>query len=895
MAPQPPPSGLFSNVLSYVSRELECFVATATGGDPPEHPKASTSRVKLDGARESEADKSVVRSGGGGNVKRRAEGESRAGDEPRAGPSRPSRTTVVAAAKMGTTDARPAQAAATRPTQVARRIADLNANASTSQTQMRQLTGRPVSVVKSRNKKPYTTMPGSLFPRSASLEPDPTPAFARVKGTRPQMRYAPNARSPLYQTIETIVEQGETSQRIDTVVANSPGSSANPFLVRDDAQDGPPTPKGIVSTSYAAARFLNERHPTPRSSPSPMAALTPEAPSVYEDVDEDVDEDEDDQQIRVSISKGKERAHDESYEFPHAETSQEIRIRGKEDELQQARDDQYRKEQELDPDTTLALEEHERDKERIKFLEAEVMRLRDELWHERSQGNISSSFIPPPPPPPPPPPVPPPKRTIIPPITVSSIRKKSNPYSKFTTEAFLQSARAALRKLDPPVEAPINSVTALPRASMRRKSIAQPTVNVPTEKMADFLEEVRSAKLKKVSSNMAPPLMRDQPQAESSQMGRSVSGAGKGRDILREMVRRKSLSHMDARAGDKRKRDAADNDEFAVPPLPVKRVAKQGSSASDTSTSSQASTVSNPFVDHHRPLSLADLNNRSWPSITTTDTDLTTPSLCSDNENDHASETGHDTLPPTPPRPHRSPEPTRPDEQDDPLPEIIEVIDVDSSPTGYDDIADTPIAGPSTVEDAFAHRPPRQPLPDHTPKKPRPPSRTRIPRPPLSQAQIQSQIQTPSHSSSQMPSERLDKSKTRGQGPAEVQRVPVIDLYAVRARTLAERHTNKRASDKTDNTHPATTGAKQPEPAMQASAEMSPHARRRRTLDEELRRAGDHLWSSDGPEEDELEHGTLVGVGVKKNHGGFLARGGGGGSPVFMGVGYVQGAEDHRH
>lgn len=69
----------------------------------------------------------------------------------------------------------------------------------------------------------------------------------------------------------------------------------------------------------------------------------------------------------------------------------------------------------------------------------------------------------------------------------------------------------------------------------------------------------------------------------------------------------------------------------------------------------------------------------------------------------------------------------------------------------------------------------------------------------------------------------------------------------------------------------------------------SAHNRRRRTLDEELRHAGDHLWNNS----DDLEHGTLVAVGDMDNHGGFLARGGAGGEPVFMGVGYVQGVEDH--
>lgn len=81
--------------------------------------------------------------------------------------------------------------------------------------------------------------------------------------------------------------------------------------------------------------------------------------------------------------------------------------------------------------------------------------------------------------------------------------------------------------------------------------------------MADFLNEVRSAKLKKVSGTLAPPLVREEP--SSSTLAHTLGNTGKGRDILREMVRRKSMTHLDAHAGDKRKRSALDGDEFAVP------------------------------------------------------------------------------------------------------------------------------------------------------------------------------------------------------------------------------------------------------------------------------------------------------------------------------------------
>ena len=82
---------------------------------------------------------------------------------------------------------------------------------------------------------------------------------------------------------------------------------------------------------------------------------------------------------------------------------------------------------------------------------------------------------------------------------------------------------------------------------------------------------------------------------------------------------------------------------------------------------------------------------------------------------------------------------------------------------------------------------------------------------------------------------------------------------------------------------------------------MSNHARRRLTLDEELRRAGDSLWQPSDEEEQnaagaeeadepEVDSGELVALGTRSSKRGFLAGGGGAGPPVFMGEGYVQGA-----
>jgi len=75
------------------------------------------------------------------------------------------------------------------------------------------------------------------------------------------------------------------------------------------------------------------------------------------------------------------------------------------------------------------------------------------------------------------------------------------------------------------------------------------------------------------------------------------------------------------------------------------------------------------------------------------------------------------------------------------------------------------------------------------------------------------------------------------------------------------------------------------------------HSRRRRTLDEELQRVGDSLWTEDGASDvDEIgadiDSGELVAVGTRNAKRGFLKGGGAAGTPVFMGVGHVQGVEE---
>lgn len=76
--------------------------------------------------------------------------------------------------------------------------------------------------------------------------------------------------------------------------------------------------------------------------------------------------------------------------------------------------------------------------------------------------------------------------------------------------------------------------------------------------MEAFLTEVKSVKLKKVSGNMAPPLVRDN---ATTALARELGASGKGKQILRALERRKSLTELEIHTGEKRKRDAADGEE----------------------------------------------------------------------------------------------------------------------------------------------------------------------------------------------------------------------------------------------------------------------------------------------------------------------------------------------
>lgn len=416
-----------------------------------------------------------------------------------------------------------------------------------------------------------------------------------------------------------------------------------------------------------------------------------------------------------------------------------------------------------------------------------------------------------PPPPPPPPPL---------------VRVRGQTVSGNKTATFLASARANLKHTAPPVEAPINAVAC---GGARTRKAGQPTVNVPSDKMAAFLQEMKSVRLRRVgdpSGSMGPPLF---PPSAAGDI------AGEARVSEVSEARRAAImgdtsfdTGVAARIfiGEKRKRGVEDeltgkwcSDYLATGnvdnrtryvAVPSKRrettflrsdvtgtssssssqssQSSQTSSQSSSASSSQSSVPSSqssapssqstastsrssashyslfdtgpPTARSHTSHSKLTAPLRIWPARAS-ETDVTTPSLCSDNENDP---NGHseDKLPDTPSDSGRGRDvdtilPREPLPQSHEEPEIIDVDALDTPPNvkgkakakpkpkpkpkrpptphpgerePHDD-SEEDLGGGSQVatdtarKNAFARRIAESPLPSRSPMKPKPPARVK--------------------------------------------------------------------------------------------------------------------------------------------------------------------------
>lgn len=132
-------------------------------------------------------------------------------------------------------------------------------------------------------------------------------------------------------------------------------------------------------------------------------------------------------------------------------------------------------------------------------------------------------------------------------------------------DSLFASARAALKHAGTPVEAPINLGAS--GIGSRAKRQGQPTVNISGEKMAAFLSEMKTVRLRKVSAGADGG-----PAANPNSLARSWSAGGGPRhseasqSTASSRVERQGLpafrsldNRTDSQIGEKRKRDVTFN------------------------------------------------------------------------------------------------------------------------------------------------------------------------------------------------------------------------------------------------------------------------------------------------------------------------------------------------
>ena len=265
--------------------------------------------------------------------------------------------------------------------------------------------------------------------------------------------------------------------------------------------------------------------------------------------------------------------------------------------------------------------------------------------------------------------------------------------------------------------------------------------------------------------------------------------------------------------------------------------AGSGLESSSLLTDGTASSYSYPT------LSKTAVTGRTWPSGSLTE--APTPSLCSDNDIEREDISLDDQAPSTPPAPLGP--------------------SVGPSRNVYGKGNGIPAEHESSRQihprpNVFDKRIPSSPFPNKSPRRPRPPGRISRPTPHLAS-----------------PSRQEDHSEE--EDPLSLTFSSPDDSIL----SVAHRQTTSQPSTRSRDAHSLS----RPSGSSSHARRRSPsQANRRRTLDEELRNIPfSHL-------EDLEEEAIFTGVGTRSKGHGFLAHGGAGGAPVFLGVGYVEGAEE---
>jgi hypothetical protein len=581
----------------------------------------------------------------------------------------------------------------------------------------------------------------------------------------------------------------------------------------------------------------------------------------------------------------------------------------------------------------------------------------------------------------------------------SIILSRAHTMPSSTEDRVLATARASLKHTSPPVEAPINPL--IPRA----RRTGKPTVALSQDKMAAFLQEMKSVRLRKVYHNVDNGREREfDPDASfaganatfaappsnwaASWKGKEKEGADREDDDgarfavpdLPQPLRRRATiggaapspattakgntgsSHLrkegmkvarkaggvvhphapvpernvrgntevgsgpaeipatnadetEARfpSREKRKRQHSDADD--PPEQDPIRSAKKGlaedfssrpvtSSASISSVPS-ASETRQPTGWLRKSASASSFRPSRIPRLAASaDADQATPSLSSDNEGELDHETSSDKMPPTPPVvPASAVEEARPS------------IELDAHPPAS---ALAPSRAtrdrqlPIVHDDVFSKRPPSSPIPRDTPSRPRPPSSMRKSRSnsqPISIAADDEDDNDPlaihvsrpvrtTASKAPLRDAQPFKPKRRPRDvssppPRQQQQQRLSSSIQLDDIDIERRRFARASKDQNVDKIPEQT------PDLSRSVRRASLAQLQQHVDEEYRREEDSFWGVLEDDEGEapgaledLDSGTLVGVGSRSKNRGFLAHGGAGGPSVFMGVGYVEGVQE---
>ncbi|KIK96563.1 hypothetical protein PAXRUDRAFT_297004 [Paxillus rubicundulus Ve08.2h10] len=247
----------------------------------------------------------------------------------------------------------------------------------------------------------------------------------------------------------------------------------------------------------------------------------------------------------------------------------------------------------------------------------------------------------------------------------------------------------------------------------------------------------------------------------------------------------------------------------------AKRRSTQSSSGSASSSGNSGalpslSSLMAPSFDPTLP-------SRTWPA---NETDVTTPSLCSDNDRD-CENSIEDRAPSTPPGPRTTG--TDKDTNTDLRARRVEVTDVDMEDPPHTESGTIHLNSvPRRASDLFKKRPPMSPIPIPSPRKPKAPARTK-------------RGATPKPKSAPPTSDEDDENGARP-APTPVPSLSLIPVSRPRTKT-------KRNSTASGRTRALSTSSEQKpsNPSIRSASGSQPKPKqahkRRPTLDEELRTA----------------------------------------------------------